>query len=228
MRKAIVTAAFGNDRHRFGKLFSDKLGRWTSGFIAHGEGAFLLAFKELPSDCPSHLDVPFAFKAYAILAAIRAGFTSVLWADVSVVAVRSISPLWAKTEDDGYWLTDNGNWNCGQWACDTALPLLGVDREEAFRIPMISGAAFALNFEKEVAFDFFLRYMAAARDGAFAGPFENSENEASADPRVLGHRHDQTAASVIAHSLGMALTKQPCIFAEVAVPTGDTVLVVER
>ncbi len=34
-------------------------------------------------------------------------------------------------------------------------------------------------------------------------PWKNDEQQVSADPRVRGHRHDQTAASIIAWQLGM-------------------------
>jgi hypothetical protein len=37
----------------------------------------------------------------------------------------------------------------------------------------------------------------------FKDSLSNASRLLSADPRVLGHRHDQTVASVIAHSLGI-------------------------
>jgi hypothetical protein len=119
--------------------------------------------------------------------------------------------------------------NCGQWTCDEALPLLGITREQAFEIPQVVGGAFALDFKKSIAANFFSRYMESARNGSFRGPWTNTfEQKASLDPRVMGHRHDQTAASVIAHNLGMKLTSQPDVFSDGRGDTPSTILRIER
>ncbi len=226
--RAITTVAMGENRHHPGTSFSDRLERWRTGFLQYGEGAHVEAFTELPPGSPEHADVPYAFKAYAIQAMLRQGFTSILWADSSTIAVRSLSPLWEQVESQGYWMADNWWFNCGEWTCDAALPLLGITREEAFSIPQLAASAFALDFRNSLVVAFFSGYMRLARNGAFQGPWTNEQLQASPDFRVLGHRHDQTAMSVMAWRLGMQLTPQPHVFSDNHGDSPTTILRLER
>jgi len=212
VRRAIVTTAPVADRHRPGHL-SDRLRRWTSGFLRNGGDVALLVYKGgVPMGCPTPEDAPYASKVYAMQAAADAGFTSVLWADASVVAVRPLLPIWELMEGTGYWLASapwlNGRplWVAGEWISDAALPLLNVTREESFGIPKLATHSLGLDLEKEVARSFLSQWMEAANNGSFYGPWDNAGGAASSDPRVLGHRHDLSAASVIAHRLGMDYT----------------------
>ena len=70
--------------------------------------------------------------------------------------------------------------------------------------------------------DFLAEYFRLAKETkAFCGPGINGKLWKEANPRcypcgpadVRGHRHDQTAASVIAWRLGMKLTNPPDVFA---------------
>jgi hypothetical protein len=236
LRRAIVTVAVGNrvdvgkpnEEFMLGKPFSAKLNRWINSFLEYGEEASLLVYRELPYGCPEHLSVPYAFKSYAIRAAQLADFRLILWADSSVFAVRSLSPLWRRLESLGYWFAKNANWNCGQWTCDDALPILDINREEAFSIPQVVGTTFGLNLANSQGAKFFNWYRDLSISGAFCGPWVNDKHQASPDPRVLGHRHDQTAASVIANKLGMELTIQPNILSEYAGDDPETILKIER
>lgn len=214
--RAVVTVAFGNrpdvgkpqerKENLIGRPFGLNLKRWCNSFIEYGEGASLLAFRELPPASPDHMAVPYAFKVYALKAARQAGFTTLLWADSSVHPIRSLAPLWEQVKGEGYCIMDNEPWNCGEFTCDTALPVLEIDREEAFAIPQVCATVFALDLTNATAREFFHRYAEHAKDGSFSGPWINDQGQASSDPRVKGHRHDQTAASVIAWKMGMKLT----------------------
>ena len=234
--RAIVTVAVGNrpdlgkpnEQMIVGIPFAAMLERWRGGFEKHGERAFIRMFTELPPGSPEHLHVPYAFKAYAIQAMLELGFSSILWADAAVVAIRSLMPIWERTERLGYWFSKNCNWNCGQWTCDAALPLLGITRQEAFAIPQIAATAFALDFTKPAAVKFFEEYRAGAMNGAFIGPWTNHNGEASPDARVLGHRHDQTTASVAVWRLGLTLTSQPSFFSDYQGENCETILKVDR
>ncbi len=111
--RAIVTVAVGNrpdlgkpnEQTIVGIPFAAMLERWRGGFEKHGEGAFIRMFTELPPGSPEHLHVPYAFKAYAIQAMLGLGFSSILWADAAVVAIRSLVPIWERTERLGYWFS---------------------------------------------------------------------------------------------------------------------------
>ena len=68
----------------------------------------------------------------------------------------------------------------------------------------ITGCIFGLNFANPKAVEFFDRMVALSQDGVtFPGPWKNDGGSCSSNAGVLGHRHDQTAMSVLRHQMGM-------------------------
>jgi hypothetical protein len=177
---------------------------------------------EFPPGCPSHLEVPFAFKPYCIADAGRQGFDAVLWLDSSCVVLRPLDALFEQIERDGYVLFRNRSYRVGQWSSDRALDVLGLNREQAMDIAEVNAAAIGLNLRHPLALEFLERWLEAAKgEVAFRGidePLEthadyqavkwNREGRVSPDPRVRGHRHDQTVAGVLAYRLGLQLTTE--------------------
>lgn len=180
----------------------------------------------MPPGSPSHQNIPYAFKAWALMAADAAGADLVLWADACILPISSLSPLWKLIEGQGVWLAENV-WSNGQWCSDAALPLLGIDREESFAQKHVVAGVLGLNLRSEIGRMFLAEYCGFAQNGSFQGPWTNEGREASTDPRVLGHRHDQTAASVIAHRLGIPLTQPPAIIAYKGGETAETILLAD-
>jgi hypothetical protein len=191
---------------------------------------------QLPPASPAHEDVPYAFKAYALLQA-SLGANVLLWMDSSIYPIRSLEPLWDFIENHGFWFSENlpqgrsdlPAYNCGQWCCDSALPALGITREDAFGIPQVIATSFGLDLrlkESSVLLEHFVQ--SAAMRTAFQGPWSNGNGEASPDPRVLGHRHDQTVLSVLAHRMWMPLTRPPTFIVDEIPATEDTVMEIWR
>ena len=232
MKRIIVSVATGR--------FTAAQDRLRQALSEVERGADLLFWRDsLPPGSPTHQDVPFGFKAFAMKHVLEKGYESALWLDSPIIPLRSLVPLWELIEAQGYWFSANPPydnpagliWNCGQWTCDSALAPLGVTREELFPIPHVIGGAFGLKLGSLLGRAFFDRYLRLAEDGtAFRGPIANNNGEASPDPRVLGHRHDQTVASVLAHRLGMKLTQPPkwVVDGTRASVTEETVLWVDR
>jgi hypothetical protein len=172
---------------------------------------------ELPEGTPSLTETPFAFKAFCLMEARRHDYDLLLWLDSSCVPVRTLTPLFEQIERDGYLVFQNYRWRIGQWCSDVTAATLGIDREEAMTWPEINAAAIGLNVRTRVGAEFLDRWFDAARDGtAFRGVTGdlrgyddieavkwNRDQRASVDPRVLGHRFDQTVAGVFARRLGM-------------------------
>lgn len=114
----------------------------------------------------------------------------------------------------------NGALRVRQWASDDAIEAFGLSRERALLIPEINAAAIGLNVKNPTAAAFLQQWFEAARrEVAFRGSREplrrradyadmkaNRGGRASADPRVRGHRHDQTVTGILAHQLRMKLT----------------------
>lgn len=192
--------------------------------------------------------VPFAFKAYALKAAADAGHTSLLWCDACIVPLKPIDELWEKIECEGVWFNRNG-WTNYEWTAESAYPDLFPEwnayvdgyitaREENKRIPHVVATTFGLNLKHEKGAAFLAEYYRLASETrAFCGPWQNSasprEQGRNSDrptgycgpPDVLGHRHDQSAASVIAWRLGVELTDSPKFFSYEGGQTNETVLV---
>jgi hypothetical protein len=171
-----------------------------------------------PAGCPSHLDVPFAFKPFCFMAAKRR-YDLVLWLDARCVVIRKLDPVFAEIEERGYVLFRNRRFVLGEWASDLALDLFGLSREQALGLPEVNAAALGLDLRNPVAASFLDSWYEAARDGrAFRGTVEplrswedyqdvkrNRSGKVSTDPRVRGHRHDQTVAGILAHRLDLNL-----------------------
>jgi len=180
-----------------------------------------------PPGSPSHQETPYAFKAFAIADAWRRGASVVLWADASVLPVKSLDPLFERIERDGYWVSNNG-FTTGEWCADSALGPLGITREQSWGIPHPVATAFGLNLADPDAMGLFREWFQLAMDGAaFRGPWTNRNGEASNDPRVRGHRHDQTALGVLVWRHGWKLTDPPNIIAYRGGETADTLLIVD-
>jgi hypothetical protein len=188
----------------------------------------------VPSEWPTHQDKPFAFKAYA-LQGIAGAYdadevpSTVLYVDASILPIRPLAPLWEKIERDGYLLMNNGYSNY-TWTADSAYPdLFGQDHQHMYdshclasdralnkKIPHLVGGVIGLDLRHEVARQFLSEYYRlASATRAFCGPLVNDLSglsECCGPADVRGHRHDQTAASVIAWRLGCKLSNCPEFF----------------
>lgn len=148
-------------------------------------------------------------KPFALKAARDAGADIGLLVDAAFWPIRPIDPLVEHVERVGYYLCENG-YRMGEWCSDTALEALGLTRDEALAIPEVSSYAVGLNFHHaapNAALDEWCRLAADGR--TFPGPHTQTggqgrnQGHVSTDPRVKGHRHDQSSLSAIAWKLGM-------------------------
>jgi hypothetical protein len=211
---------------------------FSGGFRAWSPGDF-------PGGCPSHLEVPFAFKPFCLAEARAQGWRSVLWLDARCFVVRSLDSIFEAIETDGYVLYQNAS-HLGEWASDQALSAFGMSRQHALSLPEVNAAAIGLSFVHPIGVEFLESWHEAARhEVPFRGisePFEswkdyedvkwNVSGRASRDPRVHGHRHDQTIAGILAHRLGMELTLdglEDAMVLETGAPfRPDTAIVIDR
>lgn len=184
--------------------------------------------KELPS-WPTHQAIPYGFKAHALAFAADEGSSLLLWADAAILPIRSLEPLWEKIEREGCWI-HNGGWKNGQWCADSwyAECFPGVPLEEARAInkdiPHVVATTFGLNVRSKIGTSILEEYFRlASQTRAFCGPWWNSNGEredyrrnhgaAPCGPSsTLGHRHDQSCLSIIAHRHGVKLTEGAEIF----------------
>lgn len=175
---------------------------------------------------------PYCGKPFALAAARFSGADIAILVDCAFYAIRSIGPLVDHIAQTGYYLCKNGN-RVGAWSSDRCLDRMGVSREEAFTIEEASSYCVGLNFADGRCTELLYRWCGFAGDRlTFAGPHTSplgdgrNRGHVSCDPRVKGHRHDQTVLSILAHRLGMReLCERPRFTAYLGSEDESTVLV---
>lgn len=172
----------------------------------HGWGGSTMFWRdEYPEGSPTHQEQPYAFKIRAIEAAHRAGHRFILWCDSSVWAVKNPEPIFSLIQNQGYYLWDSGHW-CDTWINDKTLAAFGVTRGQAHDIRMISANVMGFDMENPTAQKFMERWNWALDHGLFPGSWKR-EPEDNEDAPYLGHRHDQSSASLIANELRMRIER---------------------
>lgn len=166
-------------------------------------GDALLYVNEYPPGCPTHAEVPYAFKVKSFHAAIQKGHRYILWCDSSVWAVKNPEPIFSILQNQGYYIWDSGHW-CDTWVNDKTLKAFGVTRQEAHSIRMLSANIMGFDAYSSIAMDFLKKWNWAMDQGLFVGHWTRLPGDTEENP-YLGHRHDQSSASIIAHQLKMNL-----------------------
>ena len=141
-------------------------------------------------------------KAAAFEEAINRGYTTIIWGDCSVTAVRSTTKFVERVRH-GRWLAQSGH-NCAQVCTDHQLEYFGITRDEAEKMPDCASGLFGVDTGNLTSLKLIHRWIQAARDGMFNGSRFHSSHE-SKDPRFLYGRQDQSCLSVIAGQLGIKL-----------------------
>jgi hypothetical protein len=163
--------------------------------------------KEISPDCPLHSDVPYGFKPYAMQNAIQDGCDIVIWMDAAIYATKPIDGFINQIKNHGYVIFKSLGYSIGDYTSDTCLDYYGWDRARAFSYPMSMACLQGINVHNKKAKQWFDEYFEAAqREMPYMGDWFNGENQVSQDPRVKGHRHDQSCASIICAELGMDMT----------------------
>jgi hypothetical protein len=166
------------------------------------DGDVLLWTAEDQVGAPLHGASPYAFKPHVLHEAVRRGYDLVIWADASVWAIRDVSPMFDLLERRGWMFFKNCP--AGTWCSDACLRSFSIDRDSAMKIPMLMATCMGWDVRQPKCQEFLRVWLEKSTDGStFPGAWTNRHHEVSHDPRVLGHRHDQSAASLIAWQLGM-------------------------
>ena len=184
----------------------------------HGfKGSMIAWEKDFPTGSPTQEQAHGAFKPFCFYEAAKAGHDLVLWFDASIRVKQPIEPLFEMIREKGYLICQEKH-TVGEFCTDAALATLAVTREEALQMQSCWSCVLGLNLSDQRSAEFLRQWRERAVDGVtFPGPKWSGvlgwPRTASDDPRVKGHRYDQTAASVIALKLGMNDWMNPEVFA---------------
>lgn len=183
--------------------------RCVAGLKANGYKGEVWAHTSYPEGCPTHQEMPYAFKAWLLERAIRAGFEQVLWLDAACVPVKSLARLWYEIERDGCALPFSPL-SIGEWCSDACLEAMEVTREQVMAMkPSLWNCVCGLDLRQELPSELARRWCALRTDARiFGGPWTNEARQCSADARVKGHRHDQTAMTILAYRLGLPFNRK--------------------
>lgn len=196
MTTAFLNAAIGTGWYGAGQK------RLRTSLEQHGfKGDYLFWRNEWPSN-KFPRDCVYTVKADAFDAAIRGKYTTIIWGDCSIYAVRDMQRFVDRINTNGYWIGQSG-YNASQTASDAQLAYFGVDRDWAEKTHDCATGIFGVNMDFEKPRQFIERWVQAGLDGAFRGSRQHGRQ--SKDPRFMFCRQDQSAASIVLGQVGMPL-----------------------
>jgi hypothetical protein len=150
----------------------------------------------------------YAAKAFALRALKDSGAVDIgILVDAAFYPIRHIQPLICHIADNGVYFCKNG-FKLGEWSSDRALETFGMTRELAFSIEEVSSYCVGVDFRTERGRTLVNVWANLSTDpriiaGPHTAPHIEGRNRGfvSTDPRVKGHRHDQTALSFARYAL---------------------------
>lgn len=180
------------------------------------DGSTLFYVGEYPPGSPSHEDVNYAFKAYAIREAVRRGYTRYLYSDACVVARAPVAPLFEHLREVGVILIGDSH-KVRDWTSDAVLDFAGLRRED---IPpdrdSAAGGFVGIDLDHPLGREVHDRWLEAVDRNLTKvlwanGPVGNRASSCShhtgefisADPTVQGSMGDEAVLGALAWKLGI-------------------------
>ena len=179
--------------------------------------------QDYPTGSPTHDDVPYAFKSFALLHCLNQKYDTVLWLDSSVWAQHDPTCMFDIIEKYGYLIFKNG-FNQANWSTDEQLNHFGYTRDEAEKMPHPIGGIFGVDLTTFPYQDWIFDYVHGYP--YFRGSWTNANMEVSNDLRCLGSRHDQSYLGFLCHKYGLKMTL-PTGFLSYDVTDENSILLLE-
>jgi hypothetical protein len=198
MKIAIVTYYDDKERYILGQK-RQKQSLIDVGF--QGDYFAFNSFGEINS--PSHLEIPYAFKPYAIKKVKDMGYDIVIWMDSPVYAIKKLNKFIEETINRSVVLFDNIGYTIGDYTSDECLNHFNMTRNDAFNNQMIMACLMAFDFRTKLANALLEDYLNSSE--VFKGDWTNEANQVSTDNRVKGHRHDQSVMSILANKYNIKI-----------------------
>lgn len=148
-------------------------------------------YRDLPKGCPTHQEVPYAFKPYIFKQAFDKGYTKVIWLDSTIVTVKAIDKLWDFLEVKGVLAFHNLGHPLKNWVSDVALEAMGISDEDLNEIEQIMACVVGFDISNPKGKKVFDEWFALA-EGKVA-----FQNYGSNRTGFVAHRHDQACLSAL-------------------------------
>jgi hypothetical protein len=164
--------------------------RLRQSLIAMGDKTERIFFHRWPG--LPHFECQYGFKVDAFREAQRRGYDQVLWLDAANWVRRPLEPAFEQIERDGYLLGSEG-FTVGAWCSEEVRLKTGYTRERLAQMSLPIGNVIGLDLSTTIGAEFLDRWEDARNDGWFNGSWDD-------------HRHDITAAGIIAYEMGLTFT----------------------
>ena len=198
MKVAVVTFANDVSRYEAGEQ------RLKKSLIEVGYTGDYFHFKNFQSiNSPTQHQVPYAFKPYSIKKVKDMGYDIVIWIDSAVYPTKNFDHFIKHIEDTGYAFFDNIGFVIRDHTSDNCLEYFNMSDEESWKHPMIMACLMGFDFRHKITNEIFDDYYVAANEKAYGGDWVNNDLQVSKNSKVRGHRHDQSAMSIILAKRGI-------------------------
>ena len=145
--------------------------------------------------CPSHKEIPYAFKLSCIEYVRRLGYQKVLWLDASVWVCKPLDKIWDWMDNhDGFYM-DKAGGTLDRFCNNNGLKILNINREDAKKVDLFKAGLLGLDFSKKNTLIFFSKWLKTAKLGGFNGSWVKGHGAEG------GHRHDQSMGSGIIYNM---------------------------
>ena len=226
-------------------IYPQLCARMIQRFAVASPGYYIRAFvNALPPNAPRMIVDGYDYSGYcskpfAMDSLLQEGYDIGIWLDASFYPIQSIFPLVDYITETGYYFCDNEA-IVGEWCSDACAAAMGVTSEVLWGMRELSSYCVGFDFRRGECVRLLEQWKSAAySDKLFpgrhtAGTSGRNPGFVSSDPRVKGHRFDQTVLSIQAHQFGMTnFIKRPRFTAYAGrewnanhlPPTEETVLV---
>ena len=148
--------------------------------------------KGLPDGCPSHKEVPYAFKPYAFKQAFDMGYEQVLWVDSTIVAARELDEsFWRYLYREGVMAFHNQGHPLRYYISDVARERTELSEGDLKGAYQIMACVVGFDIRNGDGLRIFERWYSLAVDG------EAYKDYGSVRPEFKVHRHDQAVLSAL-------------------------------
>lgn len=202
------------DANKKGVLINAAWGGWYAkgtdrlarSMIYHGWNYDIKTWKDIEPNQMFDPKFPYTIKMCAIVEAVNAGYTHILWMDCSLWVIKDPNKLMEIIDTDGGLFIKSG-YNLAQTSGDNDLNSVEVNRDTAEKMPELWSCIFGFNIETEQGKKFYQHLLRLWKRGVFDTP--RTHSGLSKDPRFLHARQDQTAVSWSYHLAGYDCLKEP-------------------
>lgn len=145
----------------------------------------------LPDGCPTHKEVPYAFKPYIFKKMFEEGYDQVIWIDSTIMVNQLLGKLWTYMDKHGVMAFHNLGHPLQNYISDKATDIMGVNDLQLSTIEQIMACVVGFDYSNIIGRTVFDDWYRLAQSG------EAFKDSGSTRKGFKAHRHDQAVLSVL-------------------------------